>query len=146
MATITVGRDLDAPPERVWQTLEPLEHHPEWMHDAVAVVFDGELTRGAGTRMWVKTKVGPLRVVDHMEVTEWLPPHRMAVRHVGLFRGDGQFTLEPNATGGTRFTWTERLRFPWYFGGPLGAFAARPVLRSVWRRNLARLAELVTSA
>jgi len=37
------------------------------------------------------------------------------------------------------FTWTEQLTFPWWMGGTFGAFAAKPVLRRVWRRNLRHL-------
>ena len=39
----------------------------------------------------------------------------------------------------TRFGWDERLRFPWFLGGPVGAVLAVPILTRIWRRNLANL-------
>jgi hypothetical protein len=70
----------------------------------------------------------------------------MGVRHVGMVTGSGVFTLTPvrsgrgkRATQQTRFVWTEQLKFPWYFGGPIGAIFARPVLGHIWRKNLRNL-------
>ena len=40
----------------------------------------------------------------------------------------------------TRFTWTETLHFPWWLGGPFGAFVSKPILKRVWKGNLRRLA------
>jgi hypothetical protein len=128
----------------VWEVLEPIERHVDWMADAASIVFDGPERRGVGTRFWCVTEVGPLRLIDHMEITAWEPGRAMGVRHAGIVGGDGRFTLEPLDDGrATRFAWTERLRFPWYFGGPLGAALARPVLRWIWQRNLATLAGVV---
>jgi Polyketide cyclase / dehydrase and lipid transport len=115
------------------------------MADAVSIVFDGPLRRGVRTRMWCVTAVGPIRVIDHMEITAWEPERTIGVRHDGIVSGSGAFTMEPIDEGrGTRFTWTERLHFPWYLGGPLGAFVGRPVLARIWRRNLDGLAALVS--
>ncbi len=130
----------------MWQVLEPIERHVEWMADATSIVFDGPLRRGVGTRIWCVTEVGPVRLIDHMEITAWDPGRSMGVRHTGVVTGEGRFDLDPIDGGGaTRFSWTEQLHFPWYLGGALGARLGRPVLRRVWRRNLAALAALVES-
>lgn len=144
---VTVSTQLDAPPARVWEVIEPIETHPRWMADAVRITFTTDRRRGIGTEFECLTRIGPLRTVDRMVVTEWEPGRAMGIEHRGLFRGSGRFTLEPAGPGGgaTRFTWTERIEFPWWLGGPLGAALARPVLRSVWRGNLGRLRALVAS-
>jgi hypothetical protein len=128
----------------VWEVLEPIERHVDWMHDAESIVFDGPLRRGVGTKIWCVTKVGPVRLIDRMEITAWEPNRTMGVRHTGVVSGSGQFTLAPIDDGAaTRFTWTERLTFPWYLGGPLGGPVGAKVLEQIWKRNLQSLADLV---
>jgi len=138
MAGIVVSIEITATPAEVWQVVEPVERHVDWMHDAVAIRFTGEQTRGVGTEFLCDTKVGPLQLVDRMEITEWEPGEVMGVRHTGLVTGSGRFTLAPIDLGRrTRFTWTEELVFPWWMGGPIGAFVGgKLVLRAIWRRNL----------
>ena len=145
MARITVSVDIDATPQRVWEVVEPVERHVDWMHDAVAIRFDGEQTRGVGTRFWCDTKVGPIKLVDTMEITAWEPEHSMGVRHIGMVTGSGQFTLTPiDLDRRTRFTWSEELIFPWWLGGPVGAFVGgKVVLAAIWKRNLRDLRRLV---
>jgi len=142
---IVVGIEIDATPARVWEIVEPVEHHVEWMHDAVAIRFTGEQTRGEGTEFLCDTKVGPFSLVDRMEITEWVPGEVMGVRHTGLVTGVGRFTLEPIDLGRrTRFTWAEDLTFPWWMGGPLGAWIGGKVaLGPIWRRNLKNLRRIV---
>lgn len=137
--TIRVAVDLSAPPEVVWAELRDINRHTEWMHDAVAIRFTSPSHQGVGATFDCDTKVGPIRLTDRMEVTRWDEPRAMGIRHVGVVTGEGEFTLTPHGDG-TRFSWTERLRFPWWMGGPVGARLARPVLRRIWRRNLAALA------
>ena len=69
----------------------------------------------------------------------------MGVRHAGMVKGVGRFTLIPLADGEhTRFTWEETLHFPWWMGGPLGALVGgKLVLAAIWRRNLRDLKRLV---
>lgn len=144
-ARITVSIEIDAPVERVWHEVEPVENHVQWMHDAVTIRFDTDQTRGVGTSFQCDTKVGPIRLVDHMEITEWVPLQTMGVRHTGLVTGTGQFTLTPlDLDRRTRFTWSERLVFPWWLGGPVGAVVGgKVVMQAIWRRNLRELARLV---
>lgn len=125
---------IAAPPAEVWAAIEDVGSHVEWMADAEAIRFETDRTSGAGTRFECDTKVGPFRLTDHMEITEWSPGEAMGVRHTGLVTGEGRFTLRA-VDGGTEFAWREELRVPWWLGGGLGA----PVLRRIWQGNLARL-------
>jgi len=145
VAHITVSVEIDAPVERVWEVVEPVERHVDWMHDAVAIRFTTEQTRGVGTTFLCDTKVGPFRLVDRMEITEWQPNESMGVRHTGIVTGTGQFTLTPIDLGRrTRFTWAEELRFPWYLGGPVAGFLGGTiVMKGIWRRNLRALDALI---
>ena len=146
MPGIRVSVDIDAPVQTVWDVVEPVERHVDWMADAVAIRFVGTQTRGVGTEFFCDTKVGPIKLVDRMTITAWEPGRVMGVTHTGVVTGTGEFTLEPNGSGGTRFTWTERLVFPWWLGGPLGALVGgQLVMKAIWRRNLRVLKKLVES-
>ena len=148
MGRISVSEEIDAPPERVWGVIEPVERHVQWMLDAESIRFEGEQRRGTGTRFVCVTKLGPIRIHDRMEITEWEPGRRMGVRHSGVVTGGGTFELESiDLDRRTRFTWTEELRFPWYLGGRLGEWlGGRWLLARIWRRNLRSLARLVERA
>lgn len=131
--------EIPAARDEVWQDVANLATHVEWMADAESLTFTSEREAGVGTEAIVATKIGPFRTSDRMRFTVWEPPHRMGVEHIGLFTGTGEFTLEAIDESSTRFSWIETIRFPWYLGGPIGAFFAQPILRAVWRRNLKRL-------
>jgi hypothetical protein len=139
---IAVAVVIDAPPEVVWARLERIEDHTSWMADAAAIRFESSVRRGVGTRMVVDTRVGPLRLADRMEITEWIEGHSIAVRHCGLVTGDGRFTLDTVGPAVTRFAWTETLRFPWWLGGPVGGLVGGQLLAAIWRRNLLALKHL----
>jgi len=140
---IKVGVVIDAPPETVWQTVEQIERHVDWMADAVSVTFTGAGRRGEGTQFDCVTRIGPFRTTDRMTIIQWTPRRAIGIEHHGLVKGWGRFALSRRKGNRTRFTWIERLRFPWWMGGPVGALAAKPILRAVWRRNLATLKRLV---
>ena len=140
MARIRVATMLDAPPDAVWADVADVGNHVEWMADATAIRFVSPQTSGVGTTFECDTKVGPFKLTDVMEITEWSPGKAMGVRHTGLVTGTGRFTLKKATGGRTQFQWKEKLVFPWWMGGPVGAFASKPVLAWVWRRNLGRLA------
>jgi len=139
MARIRTRVDIDAPPAEVWRAIEHLESHVDWMEDALAIRFTSRRRRGVGTTFDCDTKVGPFRLTDRMAITEWKPRRSMGVSHTGVVAGSGRFTLRRRRGGRTRFGWDERLRFPWFLGGPVGAVLAVPILKRIWRRNLANL-------
>lgn len=142
MAPIVVSVVIDAPLARVWEAVSDLQSHPRWMNDVEYLGFKTDQSRGVGTRIQVETKVGPFRTTDPIEVVDWEEPWLIGVEHAGLVSGRGRFELAAMA-GGTRFQWTEWLRFPWWLGGPFTAWLARPVLRRIWRDNLASLRTII---
>jgi len=133
---------VPAAPAVVWDDLRHIDRHVDWMSDAYSIRFLTEDTEGVGVRFECATRVGPLRTIDRMEVTEWRDAQVMGIRHHGTVSGAGKFRLSgcagPAGESHTQFEWTETLRFRWWMGGRLGAAAARPVLRAVWKRNLRR--------
>jgi len=135
-----VSTILDASPADVWADVQDIATHVEWMADATAIRFLGERTSGVGTRFECDTKVGPITLTDIMEITEWVPGKVMGVRHSGVVTGTGRFTLKKASRGRTQFQWREKLGYPLWLGGPVGAVLSKPVLRWIWRRNLTRLA------
>jgi hypothetical protein len=145
---ISVSAEYDATPERLWSVIEPIESHVEWMADAELIRFVTGQTRGVGTRFECVTVIGPIRLTDRMEITEWVPGRLMGVRHDGVVTGTGAFTITA-IDGGRRslLEWDEELHFPWWLGGRLGARIGGPaVIRRIWVGNLARLRRLVEPA
>jgi hypothetical protein len=128
----------------VWRAVRDIGSHVRWMHDAEAIRITSSRRTGLGTTFECATRVGPLRLSDTMEVVEWKERRVIGIRHTGLVQGRGRFTLRLRP-GGTLFTWDEHLRFPWWLGGRVGSAVSKPVLRSIWKRNLSTLKDLVES-
>ncbi len=142
MIEITIR--YEAPAAAVWSELADLASHSEWMADAGAIEFVDSKTEGLGTQMRVPTRIGPFQTTDIMTVVEWEEGRTVGVEHVGAVSGVGRFVVEASRSGSV-LTWSERLRFPWWLGGPIGAWIAQPLLRHIWRGNLRRLGERLVS-
>ena len=136
---MVVSTTIDRCPQDVWADVRDISSHVTWMQDAAEIRFLTDHVEGPGTRFECDTKVGPFKLTDVMEITEWEEARRMGVRHVGLVEVTGVFTLDDLGSDRTEFKWEEDLVFPWFMGGPIGAFFARPVLRLIWKWNLTRL-------
>jgi carbon monoxide dehydrogenase subunit G len=139
MGRIQVQTTINATPEQVWASLEDVATHVQWMADAEAIRFRSDQTSGVGCVFECDTKVGPLRLTDVMEITEWVDGSIMGVRHTGLVTGTGRFELVPDGDAHTTFTWDEKLVFPWWMGGPVGGVVGGVILRQLWKGNLRRL-------
>jgi hypothetical protein len=141
-----IGATFDATPATTWSVIEHIETHVAWMSDAVAITFDTEQHAGVGTRFDCHTKIGPIRLIDAMSITKWVPGEAMGVDHRGVVRGTGVFSLGWSDDQRTRFSWEEQLTFPWWLGGAIGEWIARPLLTHIWRGNLARLKLIVEAS
>ncbi|MGH9276750.1 MAG: SRPBCC family protein [Acidimicrobiales bacterium] len=142
MTTVKVSTFIEAPRRHVWEMVSDVGSHVVWMNDAEAIKITSPRTQGVGTTFECRTKLGPLHLTDEMEVIEWKPGRAMTIRHVGAVKGVGRFSLKARRHG-TLFVWKEKLQFPLWMGGPVGAAVASPFFRHVWRKNLANLKALV---
>ena len=140
--TIKVSTVINAPLKTVWNEVSRLENHTNWMNDAEKIDFLSENNSGMGTEMKVLTKIGPIKLYDYMTVTNWDVEKSIAVDHIGIVTGKGEFKLEEIDENNTKFNWEETLKFPIYLGGVIGEFFGAPILKLIWRKNLKNLKEL----
>jgi carbon monoxide dehydrogenase subunit G len=133
---------IAAPPERVWRVLSDWERQAEWMPDVAWVHLRGP-ERGLGARLEVRTKVfGVPLATDTVEVTTWDPPRRLAIRHIGVVLGTGEWQLAP-VPGGSVFTWSEAFRMPPPRLGDLGLWLYSPWQRMMLRKSIRNLKRIV---
>ncbi len=143
LTRIRVSKTIEAPKSVVWTELSTIERHVIWMKDAVRITFETDQRQGVGTTFRCLTRVGPFRTNDRMEITDWIEGRQITVHHSGLITGAGRFSLRGELGQFCVLRWEERLEFPWWLGGSLVAAVAKPILKSIWTRNLDRLAELI---
>lgn len=133
---------VDAPIAETWAVLADIPLQPEWMREMKRVEI---LTPGpvrVGSRGSATVRIFGVAVTDPIEVVEFQPPTRFAIRHEGLFKGHGLITLEPGADGTTTVVrWAETLIPP--LMPELGAALGGPILRSIFQADLHRLRRLV---
>ena len=143
MGRVAVSVQISASPSDVWESVRHIASHVDWMADAAEIRFTSATTEGVGTTFECLTKVGPIRLMDRMKVTEWIPEQVMGVRHVGLVTGTGKFMLRALPGGRTDFHWEEDLIFPWWMGGRFGGIAGSAVMARIWKRNLKKLKNVI---
>ena len=142
-ATLTLRVDVDAPPEQVFAAATDWEGQGEWMLGTRVwpTRFRG---RGVGGRTTAITKIGPLRILDPMEITGWDPPRSCTVLHTGnLVRGPGAMQVEPRPDGGSVFVWSEELELPFGVLGRLGWPLVKPLASTGMQWSLRRFARWV---
>jgi hypothetical protein len=128
-----VGLDVDAPPEVVWSVVTDWSAQRRWIAGTVVHVVAGD-GRSVGSQVVAFTGLADVGFMDTMEITEWSPPLRCRVRHLGrLLRGDGLFEVRPRGAGAT-FVWSEDLEPPF---GPLGRVGL-PLVRPLFEAGLRR--------
>ena len=145
MSKVRVATFINASRGEVWDAVRDIGAHVKWMEDAVAIRFTSAKREGVGTTFDCDSRLGPFRITDQMEVTEWAPGRVMGVRHVGKVTGAGRFTLK-RRRGGTVFVWKETLTFPRWMGGSIGGAVATPFFKRMWKKNLRNLKRLVEAS
>ena len=146
MSRVQVKIDLDAPIERVWETVMDPSRLKDWVtiHRAVRDVSEEPLRKGAtldqilhlrGVSFRVHWTLVDVSAPNHAEWEGRGPAHSRA-----LIR----YELSPDGESGTHFEYTNEFTPP---GGRLGIVASRVIMGAVSEReannSLVRLKELV---
>lgn len=143
-AELTVTVDVNAPAEVLWRAVTDWPGQGEWMLGTRVEVDGSGDGRHVGARLSAFTGVGPVGILDTMEVVEFDPPRRAVVRKTGrVVRGVGVFEVVELGPRRARFVWTELLDLPLGVLGRAGWPLARPPLRWGLARSLHRLARQV---
>lgn len=132
----------DGPPEAIWELITAWEHQDDWMLEASDFVVVSEQREGVGVEAEATIAIGGIKTRDRVRVSEWDPPRRLVIEHLGWVTGHGEIELTPVAGRRTYVWWREELRPPL---GPLGAFGMRvfkPLMARIFRRDLKVLAGL----
>ena len=133
---------VDAPIADTWAVVADIPRQPEWMHDMKRVTIETPGPVRPGTRAEATVRILGIAVSDPVEIAALEPPHRFAIRHDGLFSGEGIITLEEGADGTTTIVrWQETLVPPVL--PELGARIQAPILTRVFQDDLHRLKRLV---
>lgn len=133
--------EIGAPIELVWAELADIERQPRWMHEMKTVRLLTPGPVGVGTRGEAEVRILGIAVVDPVEVTEFLPPHRFAIRHEGAFSGAGLIRLEALEDHRTRLIWDETLVPPVLPN--LLALGQAPILGRIFQADLERFRSIV---
>lgn len=144
--TVTAGVVVDADQRQIWDLVVDWSRQQEWI---LATKTEGG--HGLGARVTGSTGIGPIRFADPMEVTEWDPPRRCTVTHLGkVVRGHGVFEVLGRAEkGGSEFRWTEVVELPVPLPPALARLVAAALIGPITRVGLGwslrRFARLVGS-
>ena len=142
-AALVLTVDVDAPVEQTWAGVTDWARQGEWMLGTRVwpTAQDGQ---GVGGGIEAITGVGPLGVLDRMEITLWEPPSRCHVLHLGrVVRGTGAMEVEPLPGDRSRFVWREDLDLPLGVLGRLGWPLVRPAFAFGVQLSLRRFARWV---
>ncbi len=144
--TLTYKIDIDADKKTVFTYLSDWDKQSEWiLFTTVRKVSIGP--NNDGTLLLAETKVGPLKVVDTMLVSEWSPYEKIVVTHTGrIVLGKGIFEIKENSDHRCTFIWKEVTPIPFGYLGRIGLVIVKPLLKLVFNMSLRKLKKNVEAS
>ena len=144
---IDIEVEIAAPLEEVWAVASDIPRQPEWMREmkSVRIVTPGPVREG--TEAEATVRIFGIAVTDPVVISEWAPPHRFGIRHLGLFTGGGRLTLREGIAPAPGIPPTTQIRWREVLVPPLlphvGSIVQWPVLRWIFQDDLYRLRDLI---
>jgi hypothetical protein len=135
--TVTIAR----PASEVFAFLADFGNIPAWNYAIARTVQTSPGPAGVGAT-YRQTRAIPRSSEEGLEVTDFTPPSRLAVKgQIGPFRASSSYLLEP-ASGGTRLINHVELEPSSALLRPLGPLAV-PAVKAAVARNLGTLKQLL---
>jgi uncharacterized protein YndB with AHSA1/START domain len=149
MSAVNVKIDIDAPVDRVWETVMDPSRLKDWVtiHRAVRDVSDTDLRKGSTMDQILHLRGVTFKV--HWTLVDLDAPHRAKWEGRGPAHSRAEicYALSPNGEHGTKFEYTNEFTPP---GGRLGIIASRVVVGAASERearaSLERLKRLLERA
>jgi len=146
MSTVQAKIDIDAPLERVWETIMDPQRLADWVtiHKSVSNVSASPLRQGATMDQAMHVRGLTFRV--HWNLIAVSPPNRAEWEGAGPAHSTAliRYELSSNEDGRTTFQYTNEFRPP---GGRLGSIASRMIVGATSQReannSLSRLKALL---
>ena len=124
MTVLTVGTEVDAPPEKVWEVVADPRNLTTWDRHIAAVRGVPENGLKRGSEYETEIRFMGIRVNVHADVIEIEPPRYSKIRLRGIMDATVETTLE--LVDGSRTKLRHRVDYR-FRGGPLGDLGARAV-------------------
>jgi hypothetical protein len=148
MARIRTDLVVHAPAEAAWRLVTDWAAQSRWIPlTTVTVDHQPPTGPGVGTRFTGRSRLGPVRFDDPMEVTGWHPPAgtepgRCRIRKLGPWLTGWAEIEVAAAPGGARVEWVEDVRLRWTprFADPLVAAVGSAFFGRVLRTMAAEFA------
>jgi uncharacterized protein YndB with AHSA1/START domain len=146
MAPIVSSTEIARPPEEVFAYVADPSRLTEWQESAVSARLEGGRPPAEGSKAITTRRMGPREQAMTMEMTDFSPPTRWAVRGIdGPVRGIVNGTVEP-LDGGARSRVTIELDFEGHgLGKLLVPLVARRQAEREMPRNMRNLKEQLES-
>lgn len=119
---VGVSVDVNAAPERVWETVADPRHLPRWERHIMSIEDLPADGLAKGTTYTVVMRFVAIRAKVRAEVLEWSPPGYACVRLSGLLDATIRTTITPIGRRRSRLEHDVEYSFR---GGALGDLAAR---------------------
>lgn len=128
---------VKAPAEKIWALVSDPRNAPRFNPMVQEVTAVEEKPGGVGTS-WkaIAQMAGRAEIAN--EITEWAPPHRLAIRMEGPASGTLAFTLTPQGDGATRVEQKASSNLP-----AISAPLIKPMLQKNLKESLQRIKESV---
>ena len=137
--TLTFSVMIRASQQTIFDYVSDWEKQSDWILFTTVKQLSNSAKR-QDADLLAETKLGPIKLVDTMVVTDWQPFKRIVVEHTGrVILGKGIFSVHKISDDSCEFTWEEITPVPFGLIGRVGLTIIMPVIKLLFNSSLKTL-------